>query len=400
MKRILLRKNHQILSVLLDDAGQSLEIGCYDESDAVGLGNILICRVKDVAENIKAAFVDIGMEENAYLPFADLGDHTVFTKKNGKKLIAAGDEILVQIAREPIKTKPPAVTTKLSISGKLVAVVADGKRGVNFSKKITDFEFKKRVKAIFLEPLDERFSIIIRTNAASVNEAQTLAEAKKLQGIMSDILSRAPYQICLTRLYEGFPDWLAELRDTRDEGLSEVVTDDEEIYSQISAGKEHVLGEKTALRLYNDPGFPLIKAYSIERLLREALAQRVWLKSGGYLIIQPTEALVVIDVNSGKSEYKGKNHEAAYKLNLEAAKEAARQIRLRNLSGIILIDFINMDDEKMKQELLKTLGIYLNRDRIKTTLMGMTRLELTEITRKKTRKPLYQTGVSDFLAFS
>lgn len=396
MKRILLHKEDQILSILLDDGNRAVDIGCYDEASA-GIGNILICRVRDVAQNIQAAFVDIGTGVNAYLPIADLGEHTVFTKKNGKKQIVPGDELLVQISREPMKTKPASVTTKLSISGKYAAVTADGKGAVNFSKKITDMDFRRQTAALLAEVLDNRFSMVLRTNAAEADAKTILAEAYEVQKKLSEIIQKAPYQMCQAHLYDAFPDWLTDLRDTRDAALREVITDDQELYSRISAEKDTVMGTETVLRLYDDLQLPLIKAYSIEKILREALAERVWMKSGGYLVIQPTEALVVIDVNSGKSEYKGGNRQAALKLNLEAAREAARQIRLRNLSGIILIDFINLDDDGMKQELLHALASYLREDRIHTTLMGMTKLELTEITRKKVHKPLYQTGARVFL---
>lgn len=396
MKRILLHKEDQILSILLDDGNKAVDIGCYDETNT-GIGSILICRVRDVVQNIQAAFVDIGTGVNAYLPITDLGEHTVFTKKNGRKQIVSGDELLVQISREPMKTKPAAVTTKLSLSGKYAAVTADGKGAVNFSKKISDTEFRGRMGALLSEVLDDRFSMILRTNAADADEEVILNEACALQKRLTELIQKAPYQICQSHLYDAFPDWLTDLRDTRDDELREVITDDEALYSQISAEKSSVMGAETVLRLYDDQQLPLIKAYSIEKILREALAERVWMKSGGYLVIQPTEALVVIDVNSGKSEYKGGNKQAALKLNLEAAREAARQIRLRNLSGIILIDFINLDDDGMKQELLRELASYLREDRVHTMLMGMTKLELTEITRKKVHKPLYQTGVRVFL---
>ncbi len=397
MKRVLLHKDNQILSVLLDGTNRAWDLGCYEEAPR-SIGDILICRVRDVAQNIQAAFVDIGTGTNAYLPLADLGEHTVFTKKNGKKQIVPGDELLVQISKEPIKTKPAAVTTKLSISGKHVAVAADGKGAVHFSKKISDRAFRDRIASLLSEILDRRFSMVLRTNAPEAEDETILSEAAGIQNKLAELLQKAPYQVCLTCLYEALPDWLAELRDTRDEELEEVVTDDQVLYSRILSEKEPLLGDRTVLRLYEDHQLPLIKAYPIEKILREALAERVWMKSGGYLVIQPTEALVVIDVNSGKSEYKGGNRQAALRLNLEAAREAARQIRIRNLSGIILIDFINMNDEEMKQELLRALSAFLRQDRVHTLLMGMTRLELTEITRKKVHRPLYQTGAKSFLS--
>jgi ribonuclease G len=397
MKRILLHKEHQILSILFDSQQKAAEIGCYEEGGA-GIGSILICRVKDVVPGIQAAFVDIGTGVNAYLPIADIGAHTVFTKKNGKKQIAQGDELLVQIIREPMKTKPAAVSTKLSISGKYVAVTADGKGTVNVSKKIHDDGFRERVRELLLPGLDPRFSLVLRTNAISAETEILAGEAAHIQAQMADICKRALFQSCPAHLYDPMPEWLVSLRDTRDDTLEEVLTDDAALFEQMRSVQAEVFSEKTALRLYADSQLPLLKAYSAERVLKEALSERVWLKSGGYLVIQPTEALVAIDVNSGKSEHKGSTKDAAMKLNLEAAREAARQIRLRNLSGIILIDFINMADEALQKQLLQELNICLKQDPVYTCLMGMTHLELTEITRKKVRKPLYQTGVGLFLS--
>jgi ribonuclease G len=396
MKRILLHKEHQILSILFDNRQKAAEIGCYEEGGA-GIGSILICRVKDVVPGIQAAFVDIGTGVNAYLPIADLGAHSIFTKKNGRKQIAQGDELLVQIIREPMKTKPAAVSTKLSISGKYVAVTADGKGMVNVSKKIHDDEFRGRVRELLLPVLDPRFSLVLRTNALGIDSEELVREAGQLQEQAAKICERAMFQICPTHLYDPLPEWLVSLRDTRDDTLEEVLTDDAVLFEQMNAVYTDVFSEKTALRFYEDPQLPLIKAYSIEQVLKEALSERVWLKSGGYLVIQPTEALVAIDVNSGKSEHKGSTKDAAMKLNLEAARKAARQIRLRNLSGIILIDFINMADEALQKQLLQELNACLKQDPVYTCLMGMTHLELTEITRKKVRKPLYQTGVGVFL---
>ena len=144
------------------------------------------------------------------------------------------------------------------------------------------------------------------------------------------------------------------------------------------------------LRLYENPDFPLCKLYSTETALEKALKEFVWLKNGGYLIIQPTEALTVIDVNSGKMAVKSKNSAGAMKVNMEAAQEAAKQIRLRNLSGIIIVDFVNLESKEDTGILLKEFRNFLSKDPIPTTLVDMTMLGLVEITRKKVRKPLYE----------
>lgn len=206
--------------------------------------------------------------------------------------------------------------------------------------------------------------------------------------LCESVTERAKYRSCFTRMYQLPAPWLSLLRDTCDRELS-VVTDDRELYGQMEEYLRSAHPEDLPrLSLYEDDLLPLSKLYSLERELREALSERVWLKSGAYLVIQPTEALTVIDVNTGKYESKKKKQDTFLKINLEAAGEIARQLRLRNISGIILVDFINMDAEEDKEALKKTLADALHRDPIKALLVDLTALNLVEITRKKVQKPL------------
>lgn len=176
------------------------------------------------------------------------------------------------------------------------------------------------------------------------------------------------------------------------EGMEEIVVGDAELYARIRTYFEMEMPERTGLlRLYDDKHFTLGKLYSTQTALEKALREKAWLKTGGYLIIQPTEALTVIDVNSGKSiAGKGKNEEGVLKINLEAAREAARQIRLRNLSGIIIVDFINMDAEENVERLMREFRTCLTKDPVQATLVDITPLNLVEVTRKKVHKPLYE----------
>jgi len=182
--------------------------------------------------------------------------------------------------------------------------------------------------------------------------------------------------------------WLQDIRDSRDDELDEILTDDKDIFEQLKVFVRECCPSLTdRSRLYCDD-YPLSKLYRLETELEQALSERVWLKSGGFLVIQPTEAMTVIDVNTGKYIGKKNAEETFLKLNLEAAKEIAHQIKLRNLSGIIIVDFIDMDEEENRQELMRQLDAFLSEDQIKTTLVDMTKLGLVEITRKKVRKPL------------
>ena len=179
------------------------------------------------------------------------------------------------------------------------------------------------------------------------------------------------------------------------EGMESIIVGDKDLYTRIHLYFQAELPEYTdLLELYDNPEFPLDKLYSTQTILDRALNERAWLKTGGYLIIQPTEALTVIDVNSGKAAAKARAkadiEAGTLKVNLEAAREAARQIRLRNLSGIILVDFINLSEETSTTKLLSEFRHCLSRDPIQTTLVDMTALGLVEVTRKKVRKPLYE----------
>ena len=175
------------------------------------------------------------------------------------------------------------------------------------------------------------------------------------------------------------------------DGMESIIIGDKELYTRIHMFFQTELPEKLdILELYDNPSFPLDKLYSTQTALDKALMERAWLKTGGYLIIQPTEALTVIDVNSGKNTSRSDSEEGAMKVNMEAAREAARQIRLRNLSGIIIIDFINLKDEENTRKLLHEFKYFLAKDPIQTTLVDITSLGLVEVTRKKVRRPLYE----------
>ena len=195
-------------------------------------------------------------------------------------------------------------------------------------------------------------------------------------------------------LYRGHPAYLSALRDGSKASLEMIVTDQEDIFQEV---KEYLSTSQPEdlklLQKYEDGLLPLAKLYRLETVLKEALGKKVWLKSGAYLVIEPTEALSVIDVNTGKYSGKKVVRETILKVNLEAAEEIGRQLMLRNLSGIIIIDFIDMEAEEDKQCLLQKLEEVLFKDPVKTSLIEMTKLNLVEVTRKKIRKPLYEQAL-------
>lgn len=384
-KLLVLRRETGICTALAED-GEIKTLSFHEPGEQALMGSIYIGRVQKVVKSIGAAFVEIAKDiPPCYYPLDDC-ETPVYTKKEKAGELAQGDELLVQVCREAQKTKPPSVTANLNFTGKYM-VLTTGKKVVGVSKKL-DKMTGTRLKQVITEHCDPSFGYIIRTNGALIPEEELLGEAKALTENCQRLLKRAQFLSCPSRVYQAPAPWLKALRDTYGEGLS-ILTDDPGLYGQIENYlQEYQPEDLPRLSLYKDPLLPMEKLYRIEHVLEEALKERVWLKSGAYLVIQPTEALTVIDVNTGKYTGKKCRQETYRQINLEAAQEVARQIRLRNLSGIIIVDFINMDIPENREELMKSLEALLRMDPVPAVLVDMTALNLVEITRKRSLKPL------------
>ena len=391
-RKILIEKTeNQIRSFFLED-GEIVEIHCasVDEESAGQhlLGNVYVGRVKNIVPNIGAAFVEIESGVNCYYDMKD-AEHAVFTRKSGKKPLCIGDELVVQISKEAVKTKAPTVTGNISFTGRY-AVLTHGNTRIGVSSKIPK-KLREEYKGRLKEFQNDRFGIIVRTNAKDAPFQDVLDEIMRLRGEYERIMSIAPTRVCFSCLRSAPPSYISDLRNVYMEGMEEIIVGDAELYTRIRSYFASELPEKQELiRLYDDPAFPLGKLYSTQTAIEKALREKVWLKNGGYLVIQPTEALTVIDVNSGKNAGKGKNEEGIMKIDLEAAREAAKQIRLRNLSGIIIIDFINLELEENVSRLMREFRMLLAKDPIQTTLVDITPLNLVEVTRKKVHRPLHE----------
>ncbi len=387
-KLIITKLNHNIVSALYEE-GQMLQVNVDPIEEVSLLGNIYVGKVKNIVKNINAAFVEIADKKMCYLSLGEVLEPVYITTPN--KNVCIGDEFLVQISKEDVKTKNPVCTTSISLTGKYTVLVHKrGKLGI--STKIESEEERKRLKRIITPYLSENYGIVVRTNAVGADEVLIVEELKGLINEYKRVLSQGIYRNRFSLVYRTPRAYLCAMRDNFSKDIEAIITDDVELFDQM---KEYLeLNQKEDLEklsLYEDKMLPLDKLYSIESKLSSALREKVWLDCGGTLIIQPTEALTVIDVNTGKAVSKKKKvQETFLKVNLEAAKEIAKQIRLRNLSGIIIVDFIDMESEEAKKELWTTLEGYLKKDPIKTTLVDMTALNLVEITRKKVRKPLLE----------
>lgn len=389
-KLIITRIEDKILTALYEnDAIVELHSCGRDVStNQVALGNIYVGKVKNIVHNINAAFVEIADGLECYYAMAE-NPSPIFTHKIGKKPLCIGDELIVQISKEAVKTKAPTASSKLNFTGKY-AVLTYGDKRIGVSTKLGKAD-KERLQKIAMPFVSEEYGFIIRTNAKDVDDVVLENELKHLVAEYERLTETAKTRICFTCLKVAPKPYLSELRNIYQEGLTDIFVEDKVIYQEVKAFLEAEQPEDLEkLRLYEDKILPLHKLYSIETHVANALKEHVWLKSGAYLVIQPTEALTVIDVNTGKCISKKKDDTTYLKINLEAAKEAAKQIRLRNLSGIILIDFINMDKKEYMDELLDMFDKELRKDPISTSLIDVTKLQLVEVTRKKVRKPFHE----------
>ncbi len=386
-KLIYIRDNKRIITGLVDDTGL-VEVQADPVEDESLLGNVYLGKVKNIVKNINSAFVEVEDGKMCYLALSDVKAPVMANNDHPGKL-RAGDELIVQVVRDSARNKAPLATSDFSLAGKYVVLV-HGRSAIGISQKIKDDAKRKRLKEILKPYLNSNYAFIVRTNAESAPEELLEREVARLANDYRQIVEFGVHWKCFSKLYSTPPAYLWEIRDGYAEDIDEIKTDDDVIYEQLKNYlNEYQPEDAPKLVKYTDKQLSLSKLYGIMEKIAKALRERVWLESGAYLVIQPTEALTVIDVNTGKA-IAGKTapEETFLAVNLEAADEIARQIRLRNLSGIIIIDFIDMVQEEHRKELLKALSNVLSKDRIPTKVIDMTQLNLVEVTRKKIRKPL------------
>ena len=351
----------------LTEKGKLTELIFQDKENKACNGDIYIGRVDKILPS-KFAFINIGENEPVFL---QLNDKAEIENTKG---IKQGQEILIQITREAFDEKRAAATTNISRAGKYCVIVKDrGKTGI--SKKITDNDLRERLKKIADENTKEEYSAVIRTGAKDAGEKEIKDEIISLTKELEEIENKGRYTKAPAVIYKEVNPLNKAVRDLADDECVIVINDKEE-FENLDVSWKNV-------ELY-EGNIPLFINYGIEKQIEKLFHRKIWLDCGGFIVIDETEAMNVIDVNSGKS-IKVKD---SLKINKEAAVEAARQIRLRNLNGMIIIDFINMKSKESYNELYRTLKSELLKDRISTHIVGMTELGLMQITREKKRKPL------------
>lgn len=375
-------KDYDGIATVLSEDEKAIECFFSSADGNSILGNIYVGKIETVQQNIGAVFVRIGENLRGYLPISECRD-AIWKSGGETKIPRVGDELLVQVSREAVKMKQPGLTTNLNVNGRYF-VLSSGRKTVNFSRKLKGDQVR-RIKSI-LPDLSNEFGLIVRTSAQEAGEEELALEFSMLKEKMEKVLHYGISRNIYSCLYQTSGPWMREVKQYFSEGLS-IITDCYGVYDELMAyRRDNQLEEQLSIFLYEDKMLPLYKLNSISALMDKMQHKQVWLKSGGFIVIQETEACVVIDVNTGKYDGKKNKEDTIMMINREAVAEIATQIRLRQLSGIILVDFINMRDPKKQDELMNELQWMVSKDPVKTRVVDLTALQIVEMTRQKEMK--------------
>lgn len=394
MKEIVLQGHIQMMRAAVLEDGKLVEV--HEEEGLISrlVGNIYRGRVINVLPGMQAAFVDIGLEKNAFLY---VGDAVPFQYEEDEKLpppaelrveqvLRPRQELLVQITKEPVGTKGARITTNITIPGRY-AVLLPNTEYVGVSRKITDEEERQRLREIAREACPPGKGIIVRTLAKGIDAKELADDFKELVALWDRLEKKIP-QVSIPGLVHQDVNLVSRaIRDWVDQEVEVITVNQPEVAEGMRSALRE-LGHPAANHVRLVYKEDIFSDYGIDDEIRQALRPKVWLKSGGYLVIQQTEALTVIDVNTGKYVGEKSLKDTILHINQEAALEISRQLRLRNLGGIVVIDFIDMTTEEDKEQLLVVLEKAVARDKLKCQVMGLTELGLVEMTRKKVGQTL------------
>lgn len=403
--------SHETRIAVIED-GKLVEILVERPDQYRTVGHIYKGIVASVLPGMQAAFVEIGLEKSAFLHVSDVADteeeyDAMFdgeADNNGggqsrtkrqrfvpiQDMLQKGQEILVQVTKDPIGTKGPRVTSETSLPGRFTVLVP-GTDTIGVSRRITDWGERRRLRDIVRALKPEGFGVIIRTVARGKEEVDLKRDLKALRRLWGRVESKAAKTKAPALIHEEMGMTSSLIRDLFTVDVDRLVTDSKRAYKNILSYLRSVSPDLCSkVELYSDRT-PIFDAFQIEKEIEKALERKVWLKKGGFLVIDHTEALVTIDVNTGRYVGRRNQEETVLNANLEAARELARQLRLRDIGGIIVIDFIDMKSAKSRKKVLDELQNALRRDRSKTTVAPMSDFGLVEMTRQRVRPSLLHT---------
>jgi len=395
--------------IAIIEDGTLVEVYVEKQDQQRMVGNIYKGKVENVLPGMQAAFVDIGYDINAFLPFSEIEnpaylmdvdeseDSSSNNKTNRKSNkhtsdnvnvdLKTGQSIFVQVIKEAFAGKGPRITTEVAIPGRLLVLVPNSKY-VGISKKIWDKYERRRLKKLVSSLKDNDAGIIVRTVAEGKSEELIKNDLQNLENSWQKILKASNQKKDVELLYEDLETASSVIRDLFTPDISKIVIDSKKLYKKINSYLEDVSPNMASRLEHYKIKKPLFESMGIENEIDKLLRPKVWLKSGAYLIIEKTEAMVVVDVNSGRFVGKKNHEENSLKINLEACKEVARQLRLRDLSGLVVIDFIDMKNESNRKKIYYELRKELKKDRAKVAVSPISDFGLLEMTRQRIRLSL------------
>ena len=450
-KEIVINSSANEVRIAITEEGKLAELFVETPEKERLVGDIYLGKVAKVMPGIQAAFIDVGLPQDAFLHFSDIGSSlrqynqmlgddseidtdaeadddddesghppvlTAPSPTNGEPAVAVapapparpperhdhrqrfdrdhqrrnvnltkGQDIIVQVTKEPVGKKGVRVTTEVSLPGRfLVLLPFDGKVGI--SKKISSFKEKRRLRKLVRSILPPSFGVIVRTNAENQDEKVFLQDLESLLKTWHEIEQTVKEETAPALLYKDMATTSSVIRDLFSDDVQRVVIDNKKLFKEIRTYVKLVSPELVDKLEYYGKREPIFDVFGVEKEIATTLARKVWLKSGGYIIIEHTEAMTVIDVNSGRYAAKQEQELNSLKTDLEAAREICRQLRLRDLGGIIVIDFIDILEEKNKKKVYDELRKEFRKDRAKATVLPMTEFCLVQITRQRIRQSI------------
>jgi len=407
---IICNRTGRELRVALVEHGQLAELH-IDRGDNRGfVGNVYLGRVVRVLPGMQAAFVDIGLERAAFLYVGDIYAEMLHLhmhdedkpeprkgskpRKNGKSgqppiqdLLKEGQEIVVQVAKDPIGTKGARLTTHIALPGRFMVFMPTVEH-VGISRRIEKDRERRRLRDFVEKNRRKGAGYIVRTVCEGQSTERLKTDMEFLDKSWDRISTVAKEKKAPAPLHEEYGILMRTVRDLMDDDVTRVVVDDRSLFDEVRGFMNDFMPKlKDRVQLYRGKD-PVFDTYGVETQIRKSLGRKVWLKSGGYLVVDQTEALMAIDVNSGKFVGKTSLEDTTLQLNLEAVEEVVYQLRLRNIGGLIIIDFVDMDKEAHRDKVYKTLEDALRKDRARTNVLRISDLGLVEMTRKRVQEGL------------
>lgn len=383
-------KDEETRVAVLED-GQLVEIYIERAQNQRLVGNIYKGQVENVLPGMQAAFVDIGLEKNAFLYVEDAvstrrENQYALERPNITDVLKKGQEIIVQIVKEPIGSKGPRVTTNITLPGRYMVLMPTVDY-IGISRRIECEEERERLREIAAALKPEGMGVIVRTVAEGMQEEEIGKDIQLLTKLWNKIQNKAASGPVPNLLHRDLELLQRMLRDVFSEDIDKLIIDSRDDYQKVLELLD-IIDPKLKLKVVYENREDIFEDYGIEAELQKALKRQVWLKCGAYLVIDQAEALTAIDVNTGKFVGSTDLEDTVLKTNLNAAVEIARQLRLRNIGGIIIVDFIDMEEEEHRQQVIQVLEEEIKKDKTKVNILGITQLGLVEMTRKKVRPSL------------